>query len=85
MSHDSIAITPADPSIVGPLYTTREVAQLLRVSTRTVQNWVRAGTLPVLRYGHILRFRQADLAAFGQVLTTGTPPERAHAEPVPPT
>jgi excisionase family DNA binding protein len=74
MPHDSLAITPADPSVVGPYYTTQEVARLLRVSQRTVQEWVRSGELTAVRYGRLLRIRQADLAAFGEVLTKGTPP-----------
>jgi excisionase family DNA binding protein len=73
MPSDSLTITPADPSLIGPLYTTQEVASLLRVSQRTVQDWIRAGALPAMRYGRILRIRQADLAAFGEVMTQRTP------------
>jgi excisionase family DNA binding protein len=56
------------PPTVGPLYTTDEVARLLRVSQRTVQVWIRSGTLTAVRYGRLLRIRQADLASFGEVL-----------------
>jgi len=53
----------------GPLYTTQEVARMLKVSQRTVQDWIREGALPAVRYGRLLRVRQADLEAFGEVLT----------------
>jgi excisionase family DNA binding protein len=58
----------ADPTLIGPLYTTEEVAKLLRVSQRTVQDWIRGGMLTAVRYGRLLRIRQADLATFGEVL-----------------
>jgi excisionase family DNA binding protein len=83
MEHHPSAVIPADPPTVGPLYTTDEVAQLLRVSQRTVQDWIRSGTLTAVRYGRLLRIRQADLAAFGEVLTRHTPPDSADASPSP--
>jgi excisionase family DNA binding protein len=55
---------PADPGLSG-LLTTREVATLLRVSQRTVQDWVRTGQLAAVRYGRLVRLRQADVVAFG--------------------
>jgi len=64
----------ADPTQVGALYTTAEIAKLLRVHQRTVQEWIRAGMLPAVRYGRLLRIRQADLAAFGEVLPGRTMP-----------
>jgi excisionase family DNA binding protein len=57
---------PNATEALGPLYTTDEVAKLLRVSQRTVQVWIRDGTLPAVRYGRLLRVRQADLATFGE-------------------
>ena len=62
----------AAPPIVGPLYTIGEVAKLLKVSQRTVQVWIRDGTLTAIRYGRLFRVRQADLAAFGEVLNQRT-------------
>ena len=82
MHPDPLAITPADPSIVGSLYTTNEGAKLLRVSQRTVQDWIREGTLTAVRYGRLLRIREADLATFGEVLNQRTPPPSADASPV---
>jgi len=72
----------AETPILGPLYTTDEVAKLLRVSQRTVHVWIRDGTLTAVRYGRLLRIRQADLATFGEVLNQRTPtPEPAGAAP----
>ena len=44
MDHQPSAILPAALPIVGQLYTTDEVAKLLRVSQRTVQEWIRSGS-----------------------------------------
>ena len=70
--HPTVTVT-ADPTQIGALYTTAEVAKLLRVHQRTVQEWIRAGMLPAVRYGRLLRIRQADLASFGEVLTRPAP------------
>jgi excisionase family DNA binding protein len=77
MTCDQSAVVTADPTTVGPLYTTAEVAKLLRVNQRTVQEWIRAGALPALRYGRVLRIRQADLVTFGEVLPPRPPPAGA--------
>jgi excisionase family DNA binding protein len=73
MSSLAPTLPTADPTLIGPLYTTEEVAQLLRVSQRTVQDWVRSGTLTAVRYGRLLRIRQADLATFGEVVQPPRP------------
>ena len=65
--HPADVVTTAQPS-VGQLYTTDEVAKLLRVSQRTVQVWIRDGSLTAVRYGRLLRIREAELANFGEVL-----------------
>jgi excisionase family DNA binding protein len=80
MEHHPSAVVTADPP-VGQLYTTDEVAQLLRVSQRTVQVWIRDGMLTAVRYGRLLRIRQADLAAFGEVLPGAPPRLRRGREP----
>ena len=74
MDHHPSAVVTTDPPIVGQLYTTDEVAKLLRVSQRTVQVWIRDGALTAVRYGRLLRIRQADLATFGEVLERHAPP-----------
>ena len=73
MEDHPTALLTADPTQLGALYTTAEVARLLRVHQRTVQEWIRAGMLPAVRYGRLLRVRQADLANFGEVLSKPTP------------
>jgi len=83
MEHYPTALVTADPTQVGALYTTAEVATLVRVHQRTVQEWIRSGMLTAVRYGRLLRIRQADLASFGEVLTKGTPPLSAAAHPSP--
>jgi excisionase family DNA binding protein len=74
MTIETPATVAADPTTVGTLYKTSEVATMLRCGQRTVQEWIRTGLLPAVRYGRLLRVRQADLAAFGEVLGPRTPP-----------
>jgi len=57
------------PAVIGPLYTTREVAAFLRVSQRTVEKWIQRGELPAICYGNQKRVRQDDLVAFGTLIT----------------
>ena len=70
----------ADPTIVGTLYKTSEVATMLRVHQRTVQEWMRTGALQAVRYDRLLRIRQADLATFGEVLPRRAAPGGAAEE-----
>jgi excisionase family DNA binding protein len=74
MDHPASDVHDVAPPTVGALYTTEEVAKVLRVSQRTVQVWIRSGTLTAVRYGRLLRIRQADLATFGEVLRRRPPP-----------
>jgi excisionase family DNA binding protein len=84
MEHHSTGLVTADPTQVGALYTTAEVAKLVRVHQRTVQDWIRSGMLTAVRYGRLLRVRQADLATFGEVLTRHpTPAADARPSPAP--
>jgi excisionase family DNA binding protein len=70
MTLETSTVVTADHPAIGTLYTTAEVARLLRVNQRTVQEWIRTGALTAVRcYGRLLRIRQADLATFGEVLT----------------
>ena len=80
--HPSDVVTTAQPS-VGQLYTTDEVARLLRVSQPTVQGWIRDGMLTAVRYGRLLRVRKADLAAFGEVLQPDTQRPASDVSPSP--
>ena len=69
MTSEASTVVTADPTTIGPLYTTHEVATMLRVNQRTVQEWIRTGALAAVRYGRLLRIRQADLLTFGEVLS----------------
>jgi excisionase family DNA binding protein len=73
-------VTATESPVVPQLYTTDEVAKMLRVSQRTVQDWIRSGELRAVRYGRLLRIREADLANFGEVLNEPTPPTDAAQE-----
>ena len=79
MDTETSPVLTADPTIVGTLYKTSEVATMLRVHQRTVQEWIRTGALQAVRYGKLLRIRQADLATFGEVLPRHSPPAEAEA------
>jgi excisionase family DNA binding protein len=83
MQPDLATVITADPTRVGTLFTTGEVAKMLRVHPRTVQEWIRSGTLTAVRYGKLLRIRQVDLATFGEVLNPRTPDGAADASPSP--
>ena len=61
------AILP-EATEIGRIYTTKEVAELLKVTPRTVQDWIKSGKLPAMRYGRVLRIRAEDLAKFGQAV-----------------
>jgi excisionase family DNA binding protein len=52
----------------GRVYTTQEVAELVKVTPRTVQEWIRTGKLPAMRFGRVLRVRADDLAKFGEAI-----------------
>ena len=84
MQSDEATVLTADPTQVGTLFTTGEVAKLLRVHPRTIQEWIKNGTLTAVRYGKLIRIRQADLATFGEVLNPHTTSsEDASPAPVP--
>ena len=86
MEQNPAGAHPIDTTVMGALYTTEEVGKMLKVSQRTVQDWIRAGTLVAVRYGRLLRIRQADLATFGEVLnqrTATTEVADASASPAP--
>ena len=46
------------------LLTAKEVADLIQVDRSTVSRWAKAGTLPSLKIGDLLRFRPSDIEAF---------------------
>jgi excisionase family DNA binding protein len=85
MDSTSSTVPTSGPTSPGTLYTTQEVATMLKVAQRTVQFWIRTRRLPAIRYGHLLRVRQADLASFGEVLHDHTTAAADHGpSPAPP-
>lgn len=46
------------------LLTTRELAELLRLHTKTIERMARAGRLPSLRVFGRLRYRRSDIASW---------------------
>lgn len=51
---------PGEPELLTPA----EVAALLRVTRRTVYQWITDGRLPALRAGGRWRIRREDIEAF---------------------
>ena len=47
-----------------PLLTISEVAEVCRLSTRTVRRWIERGELPAHRLGRQLRISEKDLKIF---------------------
>jgi excisionase family DNA binding protein len=80
MATEPSTLVFAGPVTIGPLYTTAEVAKILKVHQRTVQTWILMGALRAVRYGKLLRIREAYLATFGKVLPRHSPPAEAEAE-----
>mgnify|MGYP006273288665 CR=1 FL=1 len=53
---------PSDPSAAEALLTPRDVADMLRVSVRTLYRWIDHGHVtPPLRLGRSLRWRRDDI------------------------
>lgn len=46
------------------LYTIAEVAEILKVTERTVYNYVKSGSIPAAKIGKHWRIKEADLKAF---------------------
>jgi excisionase family DNA binding protein len=47
-----------------PFLTSEQVAEALSVTPQTIRNWIRRGTLPAEKYGHVFRVRREDFEAF---------------------
>jgi excisionase family DNA binding protein len=63
--------------LLEPVYTTGEIGKMLKVSQRTVQDWVKTGVLTAVQYGKHLRIRPSDLASFGKVRNPRPAPDQA--------
>jgi excisionase family DNA binding protein len=46
------------------LLTISEVAELLKVSDRTVRNWIEKGTIKAYRFGLVYRIKKVDFDEF---------------------
>ena len=70
--HDADGAPPMCPDPHRPsrnltatdIMTAAEVAELLTVAPTTVYEWARAGTLPALRRGRVVRFRRWEVEAW---------------------
>lgn len=51
-------------SEIEPLLKINEVADICRVSTKTVRRWIEKAELAVIRLGHLLRIERKELARF---------------------
>ena len=49
---------------IDKLYTPEEVAEVLRVKTRTVMEWLRQGKLKGVKLGKLWRIKESELSAF---------------------
>ena len=49
---------------LAPLLTTREVAQLLRLSEKSIRRLVAHGRIPCVRFGRVIRFATGDVLAW---------------------
>ncbi len=58
------------------LFTVSEVAELCKVSPRTVFRWLSEGEMPAIRIGNVTRVRREDLDTFFQAHLTVTTKER---------
>ncbi len=52
------------PAKLSPLLTIPEVAEHLKVDTRTISRRIKDGKIRVHRFGRLLRVSQEDLASF---------------------
>jgi excisionase family DNA binding protein len=48
----------------SPFYTTKELADFLKLSPRTIQRWIDEGQLPAYRFGRKYRVRGEDINEF---------------------
>jgi excisionase family DNA binding protein len=57
-------LASSSPTFKHDLVTIKEAAEFLRVTGRTLRSWLRAGRIPRVKMGHIVRIRKQDLKAF---------------------
>ena len=47
-----------------PLITAEQIAELLKVSPKSIYRWASEGRLPAFREGRLIRFLESDVAIF---------------------
>lgn len=65
-SAPELAGTRGDQEVTPILVDARRAAQLLSVSTRTLDRWRKAGKVPSLQLGGVRRYRVSDLHRFAE-------------------
>jgi len=65
--------TMAIPISEKPLLTTKDVANILQVSTTTVLRWTDEGLIPAIKVCYTVRFREEDIERFIEEHYVGPP------------
>ncbi len=66
-SHDAprcSAVQGHDPSLLPKFYTIPDVADVLKVSIKTVRRWIDDGEIAVYRFSRQIRISESDLSDF---------------------
>ena len=50
-----------EPRKKDQFYTQQELAELLKVSTRTIQNWIKDGQIKAIRIGRTVRIPASEI------------------------
>lgn len=75
------SITEAFIMAADEFLTTRQVAELLKLSEATVRKWCREGRLPAVKLGKSYRIRRSDLDRLFDQASSTTPPLSPTTEP----
>lgn len=59
--HSAAKPAPAAPTFLNELLTKKEVAARAKVTTRTIENWTRAGVIPVIKVKKVTLFCWDDV------------------------
>jgi excisionase family DNA binding protein len=71
--------SPSESDLVEPLLDAKEAAEILKVSPRLVQQWVKNGDLVAIHLGKLVRITRADLRRF--ILSRRSPPRPNDVDP----
>ena len=70
---EKVAVTISEK----PLLTTKNLADILQVSTATIVRWVDEGLIPAIKVRYTLRFREEDIERFIEKHYVGPPSPEA--------